>query len=391
MASPVWGRADMKSPVWGNVDFNISQAYGVNLDNVPDSWYAYVEEWGLPYGTHGGLDIAMPNGTKLYAPLAGKVVFGGENLDVFRPGYVELEYKIGDNTERFIFAHMNSTAVKTGDTVVAGQFIGTSGEQTSRGTRTPDGSGPHLHAERRDVTRQRLLDPTIILTGSHAVPHGGSGNWPTPEKINEWIQNAGNKQSPLRGMGDDFMRFGEKYGINPGIVVAIMQRESQMGADGSHLPTVFNNYAGITAAAGSGVFYLDREWAVFHSPKAGLEGVFKLLNTDLYRDTGGKLSDIMEKYSPAFENDWGAMFNTFRIVGDALGITINKDTNIYAGDDGSTGGTGTMSIDGLLSFIGASGPVLGVGSIGVVVLLIGVVIVFGRYTPVGRAIKRATK
>lgn len=379
----------MQSPVWGNKSFDVTQAYGVNEPGVPDSWYAYVAEWGLPYGTHGALDIGMPNGTKLYSPVAGKVIFAGENLDVFRPGYVEIEYKLGENTERFILGHMNKVEV-SGGFVKAGQYVGLSGEQTKKGTRIPDGSGPHLHAERRDITRQKLLDPTPILTGSSAKPFGvsTSSNWPSAEKIDAWSAKAGNGNSPVKGMGSDFVAFGEKYGINPGIVVAIMQRESQMGADGSKLPTL-NNFAGITTTASdsNGFYFIDRYWKVYGSPKAGLEGVFKLLDSDIYRSTGGRLEDVMAKYAPPFENEWGPMFNTFSVVGDNLGITITKDTNIYGNDSTVSGGGGFASVDGLLSFVGESGPRVGAGVLGVLVLGIGLVLVFGGATPVGRVAK----
>lgn len=377
----------MKSPVWGNQDFPITQGFGVRLGGKYDQWYAYAADWNYPAGTHIALDIGMPRGTKLHAPVAAKVVRAGENLEFNRPGEVVLEYKIGESTEHLIYAHMWTINVRTGDTVKPGQYLGTSGEQTVRGTRTPDGSGPHLHIERRDITRQTALDPTPILTGSDAVAYGSdTGNWPTAEKINSWISQAGNKRSPLRGMGDDFIAYGKQYGINPGIVVAIMQRESQMGADDSVLPNQIHNYAGITDTPGNGFYFIDRYWKVFKNPKDGLHGVFQLLDTDLYRDTGGRLEDIMKLYAPEWDsNEWGPMFNTFRIVGEHLGITINRDTNIYGGESYASGAVSDVS--GIVDMIGSQGPRIGTAILGIVVLAVGVALVFGDSTPVGRVAK----
>ena len=59
----------MKSPVWGNVDYPVTQAFGERLGGKYDAWYAYAADWGHPAGTHIALDIGMPKGTNIYAPL----------------------------------------------------------------------------------------------------------------------------------------------------------------------------------------------------------------------------------------------------------------------------------------------------------------------------------
>lgn len=162
-------------------------------------------------------------------------------------------------------------------------------------------------------------------------------NWPTAEAINRRITLSesvnGAAVSRLRGKGEAFIQYGNKYGINPGIVIAIAQRESQCGADGSFLPR-YNNFGGITdpnkvrGTCGT-VYYLDRLWANYCSAEQGIEGIFKVLDSKIYRSTDGTLSGVMQKYSPAFENDWNQMWTIFNAVGNQVGITLNPQTPVY--------------------------------------------------------------
>ncbi|MER3406566.1 MAG: hypothetical protein C4289_16540, partial [Chloroflexota bacterium] len=103
------------------------------------------------------------------------------------------------------------------------------------------------------------------------------GNWPTAEAIDARIalsEQQNGRRSPLHGTGAEFLRLGAKYGVNPGIVCAILQRESQLASDGSFLPTNANNFGGLTGAGPCGsVFYIDRNWAVFCDPAQGLDAI----------------------------------------------------------------------------------------------------------------------
>lgn len=98
---------------------------------------------------HAGLDVAAPEGTEIYAPAAGRVVFAGR-----RGGYgltVELEHADGTRTR---YAHASRIHVRVGDRIEAGEAIadvGTTGHST----------GPHLHLEvRKDG---QLKDPQRYL------------------------------------------------------------------------------------------------------------------------------------------------------------------------------------------------------------------------------------
>ena len=98
---------------------------------------------------HRGLDLAAPTGTPIGAMAAGTVTFAGD-----RGGYgnvVIIDH--GDGTETR-YAHQDRMSVTVGQTVVAGETIGTVG---STGLST----GPHLHLElRRDG---EAVDPAPLL------------------------------------------------------------------------------------------------------------------------------------------------------------------------------------------------------------------------------------
>lgn len=161
-------------------------------------------------------------------------------------------------------------------------------------------------------------------------------NWPTAAKINARIAksekaNEGRK-SLLHGKGESFIKYGEQYGINPAIVVAISQRECQLGADGSALPTVYN-FGGITDPGGRGpcgrVWVGDRYWAKYCTVEQGIEAMFKIIDGKTYRKTDGTVRGVMTVYSPPFENDWKRLLEIFSIVGKDLGVTINSATPVY--------------------------------------------------------------
>jgi murein DD-endopeptidase MepM/ murein hydrolase activator NlpD len=84
---------------------------------------------------HAGLDFCGREGTELYAPALGRVVFTGSL--VIRGDVVVLDHGWGVYTA---YAHLSETLVSVGETVTPGQTIGKGGS-TGRST------GPHLHWE----------------------------------------------------------------------------------------------------------------------------------------------------------------------------------------------------------------------------------------------------
>lgn len=116
------GKPGFVSPVSGRV----SSEYGPRIHPISGK-----------ESFHDGIDIAAPAGTPIRAARSGKVLFAGE-----RGGYgnvVVVDHGAGLKT---LYAHNSRNIVKAGDTVKAGQVIGTVGS-TGRST------GPHLHFEVR--------------------------------------------------------------------------------------------------------------------------------------------------------------------------------------------------------------------------------------------------
>ena len=148
---------------------------------------------------------------------------------------------------------------------------------------------------------------------------------------------ATGNRSKIAGKGRRIVELGRKHNVDPTAVVAIMQKECQLAADGSTLPEKYNNFGGLTSGGGQlpgtcgSSYFNDREWQVYCTPDDGLEGMFVFLNKPLYRRTGGRLEDIMKLYSPPFENEWGPMWETIAAVGSQLGRPLDKNTNIFNG------------------------------------------------------------
>jgi murein DD-endopeptidase MepM/ murein hydrolase activator NlpD len=88
--------------------------------------------WGA---LHGGVDIAAPIGTPIYAATSGTVVRNG-----FANGFGLALYIRGNDGAITVYGHVNREYVSAGDRVVAGELIA---EVGNRGEST----GPHLHFE----------------------------------------------------------------------------------------------------------------------------------------------------------------------------------------------------------------------------------------------------
>jgi murein DD-endopeptidase MepM/ murein hydrolase activator NlpD len=96
---------------------------------------------------HGGIDLAAPYGTPIYAASAGRVTqsgYGAYGLNVFTQS--------GDST--LVYGHMSRTAVVSGQSVQQGQLLGYIG---CTGVCT----GPHLHFEVR--LNGQTVDPLGLL------------------------------------------------------------------------------------------------------------------------------------------------------------------------------------------------------------------------------------
>lgn len=163
---PITGSGPLGSltGIWGYQSFGISQEFGHTAFSMAhSSWYAYGRNYGLDGRMHTGLDVSMPAGTWLYAPVDGTVtVSGGTPYFTYygngAPGVGQLTIVTADG-HQVILGHMARIGVGVGQRVRAGQFVGLSGGE----------NGDHLHLETRE--RQRggflaIVDPRqSFLTG----------------------------------------------------------------------------------------------------------------------------------------------------------------------------------------------------------------------------------
>ena len=130
-------------------------------------------------GHHQGVDFPTPVGTP-YAAVADGVVIAtgnawGANLG---QNQVVIDHVIDGQDYYTVYAHGNSETVDVGDTVRAGQIIGTTGAQGNV-------TGPHLHIEAHtspewdtttDVNPQPLLDYNETMSSNQQPAPGRSGH-----------------------------------------------------------------------------------------------------------------------------------------------------------------------------------------------------------------------
>ncbi len=86
---------------------------------------------------HGGIDLAVPPGTPVFAAGGGTVIFSG--LSTWGYGYTVV---IAHGSTLSLYGHLNGAFVGCGETVTAGQNIAVTGNSGRS-------SGPHLHFEIR--------------------------------------------------------------------------------------------------------------------------------------------------------------------------------------------------------------------------------------------------
>lgn len=105
---------------------------------------------------HKGVDIAVPEGTKLYSAVAGTVTISKYSESA--GNYVTVKT---DSGWTVTFMHMNSRAVSVGQEVEQGDFIGLSGN-------TGNSTGPHLHLQVENE-EGNTINPIFIIPQTCAV------------------------------------------------------------------------------------------------------------------------------------------------------------------------------------------------------------------------------
>lgn len=99
---------------------------------------------------HGGLDVAIPTGTRVNSAAEGVVSFAGK-----KGGYGNLVIVQHPDGRETRYGHLDKILVATGDSVSGGQEIAKSGS-------TGKSTGPHLHFEIRE--NGQVVNPLKILS-----------------------------------------------------------------------------------------------------------------------------------------------------------------------------------------------------------------------------------
>ena len=101
-------------------------------------------------GYHTGIDIGVPIGTRLFSPFRGVVVQAGWNGGYGNSVTIRL-----DDGKILLLGHLSAVAVRPGQRVDAGTFLGLSGN-------TGYSTGPHVHLEMRDASG-KIINPRNYL------------------------------------------------------------------------------------------------------------------------------------------------------------------------------------------------------------------------------------
>jgi murein DD-endopeptidase MepM/ murein hydrolase activator NlpD len=176
------------SSIWGGGEAPIS--FEFNAGGGPDL-YGYGTQYGMNGSGHTGVDVGVPLGTTLHAPMAGTVTCAGTGNgpgadgggcaafnDVMGGGNGRIEIQL-DNGQVIILGHTSTSSVRPGQRVNAGDAVGTSGGM----------NGAHVHVEARvrdssTGSGWRIVDPRSVLGGNFSGTMGagapttsaGSGN-----------------------------------------------------------------------------------------------------------------------------------------------------------------------------------------------------------------------
>jgi Peptidase family M23 len=135
---------------------------------------------------HHGIDLAASTGTPIHAIIGGTVTYAGDaRVDPTAPsltagGGITAEINIGGGRQ-MLYGHMQRVAVATGQSVAAGQVIGTVDT-------TGDATGPHVHIGLWQAGTG-FLDPLSLMSlgaiiaavsGGSIVVTAGAGSTPAP-------------------------------------------------------------------------------------------------------------------------------------------------------------------------------------------------------------------
>lgn len=182
-------------PDWG--EFNTPSSNGM---------YGYGTAYGMNGVNHTGVDVPMPVGTPIRAPMGGTVMCAGTGNgpgsdgggcaafnDTFGQGAGRIELLL-DNGAVLIFGHSSTSNVAPGQRVNAGAIIGSSGGQVSEHI--------HLEARVRDASTSsgwRIVDPRTVVGGGSFSTGGYAAPTQTMPSGGNWWMNGGAPETWING------------------------------------------------------------------------------------------------------------------------------------------------------------------------------------------------
>lgn len=251
---------------------------------------------------HEGIDIASKRGTPLESNVNGTVVHaGGANSALGIPSEYGKNVVIQDTSGIFhIYGHLDKISTKKGAKIGVGQPIGTVGL-------TGNTTGAHVHYEQRSALgkwNSNLVNPTAAakqaMSGkrnTYSYSSGGSVSVSAPKTTSSSSYNklSGNSAAGLlKGKEHLFNKYGEKYGVDPTLALAISMFETGNGT--SSLLKNKNNAGGMYDSK-NGTFFK------FDSIEQGIESMIKNLQKNYISQGLTSIAAIQKKYAPNGANN----------------------------------------------------------------------------------------
>ena len=170
---------------------------------------------------------------------------------------------------------------------------------------------------------------TVSTMASMQINAGGD-EAVTGDVINEWYANTTRKNGKLAGMGEQIVQTADKYGINRGFFVALMDMETTSG-----LNPCFGSDYNFGCIRGSNP----------SSAEEGLEAQGKLMiqyaegtiSTAVPKNP--TVQEFINTYSPSFENDHNKLLTHYHTVIGYLGVDaedMQKSGELKNGDPSAT-------------------------------------------------------
>lgn len=145
------------------------------------------------YGVHKGVDWALPPGTPLYACVSGTITWAGDAQDA---GLTVTINHLGGLYKCF---HMSEIAVRFGQRVSEGDYIGKSGS-------TGNVTGPHLHFQ-VEVPAGNPVNPLSLLNEEEEMYQGKSAK--------QWAEAAKSATDVAERRAEGLAAVALASGVNP--------------------------------------------------------------------------------------------------------------------------------------------------------------------------------